>query len=74
MNITHKTQKFLCIGYVAKHPDSSAWQVSQGTMLPFNSIGTLLKRLVDQGLLTREPSKGPRGGWGYRVVLNRKEK
>lgn len=53
--------------YLRAHPGSSAWQVTHGLKLDRNTVSSLMKRMVDDGSLTREAGGGPRGGYIYEV-------
>ncbi len=53
---------------VKRLPDRSASQIANVLGAKSPAVASVLIRLTEAGVLTRTTGKGPRGGWGYRVL------
>ena len=62
-----RTMKQEILDYIDTHPGLSAYQIATALGYPekLGSISTLLKRLCDTNVLSRQDGLGPRGGFGY---------
>lgn len=59
------TQTTRLLKYVRTHGGYSAYQIAGRLKLDPASVASLLKKLVDRGLLVRVNHIGPKYGYGY---------
>lgn len=59
--------RWAILEYVRQHPRQSAWQIANALGYAAGSVSGILKRMLDEGTVTRTAGLGPRGGFGYRV-------
>lgn len=57
--------------YLWSSPGKSAWQIATALGLKSASVSSLLKRMTDDGRVSRRPGRGPGGGYTYTVRASR---
>lgn len=68
MSRHYLTQRQKILTYLRTHKNKSAYQVARAIECDVASVSSDMKRMTDEGLLTRIAGEGPRGGYAYNVA------